>query len=43
METGDKTAERLEMAAVKGGNRTLVADDIYWCVSKLTVFASGMS
>jgi hypothetical protein len=32
METGDKTAERLEMAAVKEGNRTLVADDIDWCV-----------
>jgi len=33
METGDKTVERLEMAAVKEGNRTLVADDIDWCVS----------
>ena len=32
METGDKTAERLEMAAVKEGNRTIVADDIDWCV-----------
>jgi len=34
METGDKTADRLEMAAVKEGNRTLAADDIDWCVSQ---------
>jgi len=35
METGDKTAENLEMAAVKEGNRTLVADDIDWWVSQI--------
>ena len=35
METGDKTAERLEMAAVKEGNRTLAVDDIDWCVSQI--------
>jgi len=35
METGDKTAERLEMAAVEEGNRTLAADDIDWCVSHI--------
>jgi len=35
MQTGDKTAEHLEMAAVKEGNRTLVADDIHWCVSQI--------
>jgi len=34
METGDKTAERLEMAAVKDGNRTLAAD-IDWCGSQI--------
>jgi len=34
METGDHTAERLEMAAVKEGNRTLAADDIDCCVSQ---------
>jgi hypothetical protein len=33
METGDKTAERLEMAAVKEGRHTLAADHIDWCVS----------
>ena len=33
METGDKTVEHLEMAAVKEGNRTLVEEDIDWCVS----------
>jgi len=32
METGDKTVEHLEMAAVKESNRTLAADDIDWCV-----------
>jgi len=35
METSDKTAECLEMAAVKEGNRTLAADDIDWCVSQI--------
>jgi hypothetical protein len=35
METGDKTAERLEMAAVKEGNHTLGADDIDWCVFQI--------
>jgi len=35
METGDKTAERLEMTAVKEGNCTLAADDIDWCVSQI--------
>ena len=34
METGDKTAEQLEMAAVKEGNHTLAADDIDWCVAQ---------
>jgi len=33
MENGDKTAERLEMAAVKEGNHTHAAVDIDWCVS----------
>jgi len=33
MENGDKTVERLEMAAVKEGNHTLAAVDIDWCVS----------
>jgi len=33
METDDKTAEHLEMTAVKEGNHTLAADDIDWCVS----------
>jgi len=35
METGDKTAECLEMAAVKEGNHTLGADDIDQCVSQI--------
>ena len=35
METGDKTAERLELAAVNVGNRTLTADHINWCVSHI--------
>ena len=35
METGDKTAECLEMADVKEGNCTLGADDIDWCVSQI--------
>jgi hypothetical protein len=35
MGTSDRTAERLEMADVKEGNRTLVADDIDWCVSQI--------
>jgi len=35
METGDKVAERVEMAAVKEGNRTLAADHIDWCVSQI--------
>ena len=35
METGDKTAEHLEMAAVKEGNRTLAADEVDWCVSQI--------
>ena len=35
METGDTTVEGLEMAAVKEGNRTLVADDIAWCASQI--------
>jgi hypothetical protein len=35
METGDKAAERLEMAAVKEGNSTLAADDIDWSVSQI--------
>jgi hypothetical protein len=43
METGDKTAEHLEMAAGKEGNRTLAADDIVGVYPKCTVFASGMS
>jgi len=33
MENGDKTAERLEMAAVKEGNHTHAAADIDWHVS----------
>jgi len=33
MENGDKTGERLEMAAVKEGNHTHVAVDIDWRVS----------
>jgi len=35
METSDKTAERLEMAAVKVGNHTLAAEDIDQCVSQI--------
>ena len=35
METARNTAERLEMAAVNEGNRTLVADDIDWCVAQI--------
>jgi len=35
MVTGDKTAERLEMAAVKEGNHTLAVGDIDWCVSQI--------
>jgi len=34
MENGDKTAECLEMAAVKEGNRTLGVD-IDWCGSQI--------
>jgi len=33
MESGDKTAERLGMAAVKEGNHTHAAVDIDWRVS----------
>jgi len=33
MENGDKTAECLEMAAMKEGNHTHVALDIDWRVS----------
>jgi len=35
MDSGDKTAERLEMAAVKAGNHTHVAVDINWIVSQI--------
>ena len=35
METGDKTAQSLEMATMKKGNHTLVGDDIEWCVSQI--------
>ena len=35
METGDTTAERPEMPAVKTGNHTLVADDIDQGVSQI--------
>jgi hypothetical protein len=35
METGDKTAEHVEMATVKEANRTLAADDIDWYVSQI--------
>jgi hypothetical protein len=35
METGDNSAEHMEMAAVNEGNRTLAADDIDWCVSQI--------
>jgi len=35
MVTGDNTAERLEMAAIKEGNHTHAADDIDQCVSQI--------
>ena len=35
MENGDKTAERLEMAAVKEGNHTHAAVDIDWRASQI--------
>ena len=35
MENGDKTAERLEMAAVKESNHTHAADDNDWRVSQI--------
>jgi hypothetical protein len=35
MENGNKTVERLEMAAVKEGNHTHVAVDIDWRVSQI--------
>jgi len=35
MENGDKTAEHLEMAAVKEGNNTHAVDDIDWHVSQI--------
>jgi hypothetical protein len=35
METGDTTAEHMEMAAVKDGNCTLAADDFDSCVSQI--------
>jgi hypothetical protein len=35
METGDKTVECLEIAAVKEGNCTLAANDIDWSVSQI--------
>jgi len=35
METADRAAEHLEMAAVKEGNHTLAADDNDWCVSQI--------
>ena len=35
MECADKTAEHMEMVAVKAGNHTHVADDIDWCVSEM--------
>jgi len=35
MENSDKTAECLEIAAVKLRNHTLVADDIHWCVCQI--------
>jgi len=35
MENGDKTAERLEMAAVKEGNHTHAVVDIGWRVSQI--------
>jgi hypothetical protein len=35
MECADKTAEHMEMVAVKAGNHTHVADDIDWFPSKI--------
>jgi hypothetical protein len=35
MENGDKTAERLEMAAVKNGNNTHAAVDIDWSAAQI--------
>jgi hypothetical protein len=35
METGDKYAERLEMAAVKEGNRTLAVNNINLSISQI--------
>ena len=35
METGNKTAENMEMAAQKEGNYTLEVDVIDWCVSHI--------
>jgi len=35
MENGDKSAERLEMAAVKEGNHTHAAVDIDWRASQI--------
>jgi len=35
METGDKTAERLEIGAGKAGNHTHAADDIDWSVFQI--------
>jgi len=35
METGDKTAECLDIAAMKEGNYTLAADDVNQCVSEI--------
>jgi len=35
METGDKTAERLEMVAMKEGNHSHVVNEIDWCVSQI--------
>jgi hypothetical protein len=35
METGDKTAEHLQMAALKKGICTLATDDIAWSVSHI--------
>ena len=35
METGDKTAECLEMSTMNQGNRTIAVDDIDWCDSQI--------
>ena len=35
METGDKTVEHLEMAAVKEGNHIHTVDDIDWRISEI--------